>query len=189
MTDSVRWRLLAATFAEVEANGLRGLTIEAVATRAGSSRATIYRQFPGGRDELVLATIEREVALFFAAITADSPDPHDVLGYVATLLTGAHRLLGEHAVLQRLLQDEADALLPSLATVQPLVHRALADHLGVVLAEVPLRPGVPLAEVADHGARMVLSYVGTEGSWDLTDADAVAEVVRDFILPGVDFGA
>lgn len=66
-------RVLDATFAEVAAHGLADLTVEAVAVRAGSSRATLYRHFPGGRDELVARTIEREVARFFAAVMAAVP--------------------------------------------------------------------------------------------------------------------
>src|SRR5690606_1507939 len=123
-------RVLDATYAEVAERGLAGLTVEAVAVRAGSSRATVYRHFPGARDELVERTSRREVGRFFAAVLGDPPPAAGHLADPAAgLMSAAHRLLGEHAVLQRLLVEEADAIVPSLALVFPLVEEALAGHL------------------------------------------------------------
>jgi AcrR family transcriptional regulator len=179
-----------ATYAEVAAHGLGELTVEAVAVRAGSSRATLYRHFPGGRDELVARTIEREVERFFTAVLESAPPPEaGVLDHVAGVVGAAHRLLGEHAVLQRLLVDEADAIVPSLATVQPLVRVALADHLVSVLSTAhgrgELADGVGVRAAADHCARLVLSYVGSAGRWDLGDDAEARRLVRDRLLAGV----
>jgi AcrR family transcriptional regulator len=183
-------RVLDATYAEVAERGLGALTVEAVAVRAGSSRATLYRHFPGGRDELITRTIGREVERFFAGVLASTPAAEEgVLDHVAGVVRAAHRLLGEHAVLQRLLADEADAIVPSLATVQPLVASGLALHLEAVLADGAargeLRPDVDVAGAADHGARLVLSYVGSPGRWDLADPDEARRLVRDRLLAGV----
>lgn len=185
MSVDLRHRVLDATFAEVADNGLGGLTVEAVATRAGSSRATVYRHFPGGREELVDTTIRREVERFFDALLGGVPTGSDTEAHLVALVTGARRLLGEHRVLQRLLEDEAQAIVPPLATVQPLVHDALSAHLRGVLDRARLAGGIDVAEAADHCARMLLSYVGARGAWDLDDPAAVREVVRTRILAGV----
>ena len=37
----------------------------------------------------------------------------------------------------------------------------------------------------DHIARLVLSFIGTPGRWDLTDRAQVAELVRTELLAGV----
>src|SRR3546814_2658918 len=66
-----------ATYVEVAERGLGALTVEAVAVRAGASRATLYRHFPGGRDELVARTIDREVERFFVGVLRSAPDPGD----------------------------------------------------------------------------------------------------------------
>lgn len=184
MTD-LRDRVLDATFAEVAANGLRGLTVGPVAERARTSRATIYRHFPGGRDELVDTTIRREVARFFTLLFDEISGAQDVEAHVRALVVAARRRLGEHTVLQRLLEDEAEAIVPELATVQPLVHDGLTSHLGQLLAGARLAPGVDAADAADHCARMILSYVGADGSWDLDDPAQLDEVVRTRILAGV----
>lgn len=181
----MRDRVLAATFAEVEANGLRGLTVEGVAARSGSSRATIYRHFPGGRDELVTSTIEREVGRFFVALIAEAPPEDDVVGHLVGIVTGADRLLRHHSVLQRLLEEEAEAILPPLATIHPLIEDGLADHLQRIFARAALRPGVEPAGAADFCSRMVLSFVGSSGAWDLTDPAQVRDLVETHVLAGL----
>jgi AcrR family transcriptional regulator len=185
-------RALDATFAEVAERGLRALTVEAVAVRAGTSRATLYRHFPGGRDELIDQTIRREVRRFFDGVLAAAPPPPpdgDLVDHVVGLVRAAHRELGAHDVLQRLLLDEADALVPSLSTVHPLVGGRLTDHLARVLeaavAAGAVDPGVRVDAAGDHCARLVLSYVGSPGRWDLEDRAAVERLVRTQILAGV----
>lgn len=185
MAEDLRTRVLDATFAEVGENGLRGLTVEAVAARAGSSRATIYRHFPGGREELIETTVRREVTRFFESLLADLPGPDDVVAHVEAIVIGAHRRLGEHRILQRLLVDEAEAIVPSLATVQPLVQAALTAHLETVLAATTRREGVEAGPAADYCARMVLSFVGSGGAWDLRDPDDVHALVAGHVLAGV----
>jgi AcrR family transcriptional regulator len=182
-------RALDATYAEVAANGLAALTVEGVAVRAGTSRATLYRHFPGGRDELVSRTIEREVDRFFAGVLAAAPPPEaGVVDHVAGMVVAAHHLLEEHAVLQRLLVEEADAIVPSLATVQPMVADGLARHLRRVLAEAQpgeVDPGADVEMAGAHAARLVLSYVGSAGRWNLGDGAEARRLVRDRLLVGV----
>jgi AcrR family transcriptional regulator len=185
VSAGLRDRVLDATFAEVDENGLAGLTVEAVATRAGSSRATIYRHFPGGRDELIETSVRREVDRFFTAVAAVVPAGGDLVDRVAALVSGARALLDEHRVLQRLLEDEAEAIMPSLATVHPQIEDALVTLLRAELRRIDLRPGIDVDVAADHAARMVLSYVGAAGSWDFDDPVAVDEVVRTRILAGI----
>lgn len=185
MAADLRARVLDATFAEVDAHGLTALTVEAVAVRAGSSRATIYRHFPGGREELIETTLRREVRRFFDALVAEAQPRDSVVEHVAALVTGAHRLLGEHRVFQRLLEDEAEAIAPPLATVHPMIHGGLVAHLTEVLSSAGVAEGAELHQVADFAARMVLSYVGTTGAYDLRDPEQVDALVRQRILPSV----
>lgn len=182
-------RVLDATYAQVAEQGLAALTVEAVAVRAGASRATVYRHFPGGRDELVERTIRREVGRFLAAVLdAAPPAGGDLADHVAGLMTAARRLLDEHDVLQRLLVEEADAIVPSLAPVLPVVEQALSEHLRSLLEHGigrAVRAGVDVEEAADHCARLVLSYVGSSGRWDLDDAAEARRLVRSRLLAGV----
>lgn len=186
MADDLRTRVIDATFDEVAVHGLAALTVESVATRAETSRATIYRHFPGGRDELVETTIRREVSRFFAALLAEAPAAaDDPVAHVEGLVIHGHRRLRGHDVLQRLLVEEADAIVPSLATVHPMVQSGLAAHLEGVLAAAETCDGVEVAPAAEFCARMLLSFIGSGGAWDLADPDDVRELVRGHLLAGV----
>ena len=92
-------------------------------------------------------------------------------------------------MLQRLLVEEADAIVPSLATIQPLVASGLTGHLVRALGEAgargELRSGTEVDMAADHAARLLLSYVGSSGRWDLTDPEEARRLVRDRMLAGV----
>ena len=122
---------------------------------------------------------------FFDAMSAVVPADGDLVARVSALVTGARRLLDEHQVLQTLLKDEAEAIVPSLATVHPQIEDALVAMLRAELGHSALPDGIDLDLAAEHGARMVLSYVGAAGSWDLDDPSAVDEVVRTRILAGM----
>lgn len=185
-------RALDATYAEVADRGLGGLTVEAVAQRAGTSRATLYRHFPGGRDELVDRTIRREVARFFDTVLDQIPPPPPIGAldaHLAGFVRAGHQALRAHHVLQRLLLDEADAIVPSLATVQPLVGARMVAHLRTVLdgarAAGQVHADVDVAAAAEHVGRMLLSYVGSPGRWELDDAEESATLVRTLVLPGL----
>ena len=54
---TTRERVLEACYACIARHGLDRTTVEDVAREAGLSRATIYRAFPGGRDDLVRETV------------------------------------------------------------------------------------------------------------------------------------
>ena len=63
-----RERVLEAALSCIEREGLAATSVEDVARAASVSRATIYRHFPGGREQLVTETATWEVARFFARV-------------------------------------------------------------------------------------------------------------------------
>src|SRR5439155_11809614 len=62
---NLRERILEATFACIARAGFDRTTVEDAAREAGVSRATVYRWFPGGRDQLLDETIAHQVDQFF----------------------------------------------------------------------------------------------------------------------------
>lgn len=149
------------------------------------SRATVYRWFPGGRDELVSAAVTHAVADFFAALGEDVGDADDLATFLTRGISAGHRRLDEHVTLQRVLRDEADQFVPQLAEVMPIVVELVRAELMVRLARERLRPGVDAGEAADLLARLSLSVMGAPGSWDLEDPAAVRRLVDDQLLAGV----
>jgi AcrR family transcriptional regulator len=156
-----------------------------VAREAGVARATVYRVFPGGRDELVGAVVSWAVGEFFAGLDADIGDVPDVATRLERGLVAGRRRLEEHTVLQHALRAEADQIVPPLYSVMPVVLTALRADLVERLARERLQPGVEVGEAADLLARMTLSYIGTPGSWDMDDPAAVRRLVRGQLLAGV----
>src|SRR5437016_7435161 len=98
---TLRDRLLAATYRCVSRFGLGKTTIEDVAKESGLSRATIYRQFPGGRDELLLETVGWELANYFTTLADAVRDAPDLAHLLEDGLVFARRSVQEHAVLQK----------------------------------------------------------------------------------------
>src|SRR3954447_822774 len=101
-------RLLQATFACVARYGIAKTTVEDVARESGMSRATIYRQFPGGKEQLVADTIRWEATRFFARLAEaieDAPDFETTLEQAVVFARGA---LDQHAVFQKVLETEPE---------------------------------------------------------------------------------
>ncbi len=70
------------------------------------SRATVYRHFPGGREELIGATIAWEELRFFSRLYDELHDAPTLEEVLERGLPFAHRAIVEHEVLQRVLETE-----------------------------------------------------------------------------------
>jgi AcrR family transcriptional regulator len=182
---ATRDRILQATHVCICRDGLPRATVEAVAQEGGVARATIYRHFPGGRDELLQAVVTWEVGEFLTHLAADAAGATDFADWLARSLSSARRRLDEHQVLQQALQLEADQLLGPLVTVMPLVRTMLRDELAERLAGERLRPGVDRDEAADVLARLLLSFMGTPGCWQLDDRAEIDRLVHRQLLAGI----
>jgi AcrR family transcriptional regulator len=178
-------RILEATYACIARSGLARTTVEDAAREAGVSRATVYRHFPGGRDELVRETVGHEVGHFFLELAAVVEGAATFADVLEEALVHAHTAVADHVVLQKLLANEPDRLIPNLSLEANRLLPPIATFLTPHLSAAGLREGVSLEPAAEYVARMVLSLVGAPGRWDLTDRAEVAELVRSEILAGV----
>jgi AcrR family transcriptional regulator len=166
--------------------GVAKTTLEDVAREAGSSRATVYRTYPGGKEALFAALADRELRRLETSVVAalaTAADLEDAL--VAAISTVARHLEG-HAAFQFLLAHEPGLVLPHLAfhgadallaRVRAFGAPLLASHLGGDLDEA--------AVAAEWVARIVLSYTSCPAPGvRLTDDASVRTLVRAFVLPG-----
>lgn len=80
---------------------------------------------------------------------------------------------------------EPEEFLPALFESEPLVHLVLRGYLRGLLEGQRIRPGVDPDEAADYLTRMLVSCIGSPGSWDLADREAVRRLVRMQFLAGV----
>jgi AcrR family transcriptional regulator len=161
--DPTAERILGAALKQFEDFGIRRTTMEDVARRAGVSRVTVYRRFPG-KEHLVAAVIVGEAQRFFAELelavgAIESVEERIVEAFVHTLAAAR-----EQRLLNRLLRTEPEALLPHLTTGAGPVLAAgtafLARHMRLAGSGVPKREIDTAAEVV---ARLVLSYLLTPG--------------------------
>lgn len=168
--------------------GVAKTTLEDVAAEAACSRATVYRLFPGGKDRLLEALVDAEVARFFAGLAkgldraAATGDVEDV---VVSAAANAARAIRDHAALQFVLAFEPEAVLPCIAFRHlDTVLRVAGDFLASWL-----EPHVGAEQAPRAGewlARIVLSYtVAPSADVDLTDEDSARRLLRAFVLPGL----
>ena len=135
------------------ASGLRHLTMDDVARRAGVGRMTVYRRF-GTKAALLDALAGREarrcLAEMDAASPADAPLEQQVVAGFETMI----RLTREHPLLARLARVEPDSVLNAFndSALLPLCTGFLADRLR--------RSGVRSDEqLAELLVRIALSFV------------------------------
>jgi AcrR family transcriptional regulator len=181
--------LLTSTYICVARYGLAKTTVEDVVKESGVSRATIYRQFPGGRDELLRETVGWEIGRYFIRLADHVQGAADLADLLEDGLVFARRTLLEHELLQKILVTEPERLLGLLSTEATKTLPFIADFLLPYLAREEragrLRAGVDPDRAADYLARAVLSLIGAPGRFDLEDPDQVRSLVRRELLGGI----
>jgi AcrR family transcriptional regulator len=181
---SQRVRLVDAALWCVARQGIAKTTLEDVARAAGCSRATVYRAFPGGKEGLLAAVVDTEVARFFTALAVDMAAAEDLETVLVAGMTGAAVAITEHPALAFVVEREPELLLPHLAfghldNVLDVSSTFTAPFLGRWLDHEEAR------RVAQWAARIVLSYLSCPvDGVDLTEETVVRHLVRTFMLPG-----
>lgn len=180
-----RLRIVDGALACLARQGVAKTTLDDVARAAGCSRATVYRAFPGGKDAVLGAVVDTELARLFSDLGVRMGEAHDLESVLVAGMSGAAERIAGHEALRFLLAHEPEMVLPHLAF----------DHCGQVLASVASF-GAPFlgrwlahaeaARVAEWAARIVLSYLSCPAPGvDLTDPECTRRIVRTYVLPGI----
>jgi AcrR family transcriptional regulator len=179
-----RRRLVTAAASCVARWGVAKTTLDDVARAAGTSRASAYRAFPGGKDAVLAELARTELDAFFAALAAAGRDADGAEDLVATLLVTATRALREHPVVRTLVEHE-----PGLVASHLGFHRfdaALAEVRRRLAPVLEPTLGASAGEVAEWAARIVLSFaLHPSARVDLADEAAARRLVTTFLLPGL----
>ena len=107
----------------IAAKGLRATTVDDVARASGMSRATLYRTIPGGRDAIIQATAETEVARFFSALAVAMGAATTLEAALVSGITTSARWISDSAALTTLLDVEPWVILRHISFGQ--MDRAL----------------------------------------------------------------
>ena len=188
-SQTVRERVLEGGLISIGRYGLARTTVDDVAQASGVSRATIYRHFPGGREQIVADTVAWETGRFFQRLGEAVVGAPDLCVLLEDALAFARKSLAEHAVFQRVVQTEPERLLP-LITVEanrilPMIGAFLVPYLEWERQAGRLREGADVGRTAEFIARMVLSCIGAPGVYDFDDPAEIKLFVREQVLAGV----
>jgi AcrR family transcriptional regulator len=178
--EALEHALLDAAWAELQAVGYAGLTMEAVADRAGTSRAVLYRRWRN-RPELVIAVLRR----YRPMLSGEIPDTGSLRGDVLALLRRmssrlaeigpetVYGLLGDYLSDAELFARSQDQVLHISAGVMDAILKRAADR-GEARAGVEPR----IATLPTDLFRNELFLARTPPS-----EGAIAEIIDDVFLP------
>jgi AcrR family transcriptional regulator len=182
-TARVREAVLRATVQELVEQGHSVLSLEAIARRAGVSKATLYRRW-GGRDGLVLAAVE-----WYGVTQADVPDTGDFDQDLRHWAWSIQRMLNDvtaGALVLAVFTGDRTTTRPirhrfwqaRLQLVRPLVERAIQRK------EIPADTDVD--EVVRHlGAPLYYRFLVLAEPVTQHDADLAATVTASAARAGV----
>jgi AcrR family transcriptional regulator len=110
-----RARVLEAALRCVARFGISKTTVEDIAREARLSRASLYRFFPGGREEIVVTMVEREVGGYFRKLGARLDGVEDYEERIVIVMTAAAEQLVAHEALGFVLAHEPERVLPHVS--------------------------------------------------------------------------
>jgi AcrR family transcriptional regulator len=165
--------------------GIAKTTVDDIARAAGLSRATAYRTFPRGKDGILAAVVETELARLFSSLAVamgEAGDLEDVL--VAGMVESARWLRG-HEPLAYLLEHEPGAVLPYVTFGGFDEVMRVASDLAAPFFARWLEPE-QASRAVEWAGRIVLAYLyDGESGTDLVDPEDTRALVRAFVLPGI----
>ncbi len=184
--DTLSERVLDAALALSAASGVRNLTMDDVAARAGVGRMTVYRRF-GDKARLVESLTVREARRCLAELDAASRPDASIEDQIAEGFVTSLRIAREHPLLNRLARLEPEAVLGTFVADQSAVFAMartfLAERLRASQRAGVLGP-VDADEAAEVLVRLALSFVLIQDSvLPLGDEDATRDVARRLIAP------
>jgi AcrR family transcriptional regulator len=183
--SSTRVRLVDGALQCLARQGIAKTTVDDIARAAGLSRATAYRTFPRGKDGILAAVVETELARLFSSLAVamgEAGDLEDVL--VAGMVESARWLQG-HGPLTYLLEHEPGAVLPFLTFGGFDQVMLEASDLAAPFFARWLEPE-QASRAAEWAVRIVMAYCSDPSPHaDLTDPADTRALVRTFVLPGI----
>lgn len=161
--------------------GWAKVTVDDVCARAGVSRATLYRAFPGGRDVMFESLRRRELHEFFAVVRAhvdDAPNLEDLL--VRTIVVSATELARDEELGSMLAAAPGETLghltvegVPRIVDVATEFFAPLASRF------VDVETAADIAEIV---TRLVISnFLAPSRRFDFTDEQSTRRVIRTFL--------
>jgi AcrR family transcriptional regulator len=180
-----RVRVIDATLVCLARHGTLKTTVDDIARQAGVSRATVYRVFPGGRDEVLAAVVDTEMARLFSALGVRLGEATGLSEALVNGLVEASTRVRGHAALAYLVEHEPEMVLGHLAFDESDRLLSTASRFVAPFLARWTSP-VEAGRVAEWATRIVLSYaIAPSATMDLTDPVRATHLVETYVLPGI----
>ena len=184
--SSTRVRLVDGALRCLARQGIAKTTVDDIARAAGLSRATAYRTFPRGKEGILAAVVETEVARLFSSLAVAMGEAGDLEDVLVAGMVESARWLRWHEPLSYLLEHEPGAG-PALRDVRRFRPGACgsASDLAAPFFARWLEPE-QASRAAEWAVRIVMAYCSDPSPHaDLTDPADTRALVRTFVLPGI----
>lgn len=179
----LRETLLAAARDAVQQRAWSEITMSDIASAAGVSRQTLYKEF-GSRDEFAQALVIHEGERFLDAVdTAVRQHLDDPRAAVGAALETFLRTAGEDPLVRILLSDDGTAGLLPFVTTQgmPVVQWATARLTATIEEGWPQAPPAKARLLAEALVRLAISHVTAPGDSPEAIAASTGELLGPFI--------
>jgi AcrR family transcriptional regulator len=174
-----------ATLVCLALHGTLKTTVDDIARQAGLSRATVYRAFPGGRDEVLAAVVDTEMARLFSALGVRLGEARDLTEALVAGIVEASSRIRDHAALGFLVAHEPEMVLGHLAFDESDRLLATASRFTAPFLARWMSPA-EAGRVAEWATRIVLSFaIAPSEHTDLTDPVQATRLVETFVMPGI----
>ncbi len=181
-----RVRIIDGTLSCLARYGTAKTTVDDIARQAGVSRATVYRVFPGGRDEILGAVVDTEMARLFSALGVRLGEARDLTGALVGGIVEASSRIRNHAALGYLVANEPEIVLGHLAFDESDRLLTTASQFTAPFLARWMTPA-EAERVAEWATRIVLSYaIAPSPRTDLTDPADAERLVSTFMIPGIE---
>jgi len=185
-TSPHRVRIIDGTLACLARHGTAKTTVDDIARQSGVSRATVYRAFPGGRDEILGAVVDTEMARLFSALGVRMGNARDLGSALVGGIVESSTRLRDHAALHFLAEHEPGLILGHLAFDESDRIFVNASRFTAPFLARWMSPD-EAERVAEWAARIVLSYaISPSPHLDPCDEDDATRLVTTFMLPGIE---
>jgi AcrR family transcriptional regulator len=185
VSDDPRDHIFEIALKLVGEQGIARTSMADVAAGAGVSRATLYRYFPGGKDEVMSSMVQWEQFRFLRRLAVAIEDAPDLVSLIDRALVEAKRGVESHEQLQRVLATEPERFFPLFLHSDRLFRGIVVRFLLPRLLQEPLKPGVDPVWASDELARMFVAFLGSTGRWDIDDAATRRRLVERYFLGGI----
>ncbi|HVS69556.1 MAG TPA: TetR/AcrR family transcriptional regulator [Mycobacteriales bacterium] len=166
--------------------GVAKTTVEDVARLAGISRASVYRYFPGGRDEIVLAALLASANEFLPQLPARLRTARSLGDSIVELIVSAVEWMRSEPWRAALLAAPLSRALSAADAAAPygLCSAFIAPYFDAARDAGLVRSQVGLDDAVEFVVRIIHSLLVVPGHAERDDAE-LRRYVRTFVVPAL----